>query len=303
MPATVEAGMNPISPMSLAAALSVAALTAAGCAAGAHPGAARPPGTAAPAGPWTAGPSTPAAGNAGSSTPAAGGPAMLAASGGTPTSTGSAGGSPAVGPATVTAQGVGTVSGTPDTMTIGIGVSTTGPHAADALSQNNSIAAAVQAALRRDGVPAADIATTGLSLQQNWNGGGPSGYAAFDEVTATVHDPAASGHVIDDALAPAGDAGRLDEVQLTFADSDPLMAAARTSAVQSARAQATQMAAALGGRLGPLVSLTAAPTAQPSYFQGGYGSAAAGPSGVNVPVQPGTQKVTTEVTGVWQVVG
>lgn len=281
--------MNLTSPMSVAAAVTLAALTAAGCSGGPHSGALRPPGP-------TAGPGAPLI--AGSR------PAVLAASGAPDTSVTatSVTATPATGPATVTAQGVGTVSGTPDTMTIGIGVSTTAPHAADALGQNNTIAAAVQAALRRDGVAPADIATTGLSLQQNWNGTGPSGYAAFDEVTATVHDPAASGHVIDDALAPAGDAGRLDEVQLTFADSDPLMAAARTAAVQSARAQATQMAAALGGHLGPLVSLAAAPSAQPTFFQGGYGAASAGTSSA-VPVQPGTQKVTTQVTGVWQVVG
>ena len=282
--------MNLSAPISLAAALSVAALTAAAC--GGNP---RPGGTAHyPAVPATiAGAGAPGLGS---------GAPVLAVSGGTSGSAPS--GSPAGGPATVTAQGVGTVSGTPDTMTIGIGVSTTAPHAADALTQNNSIAAAVQAALRRDGVAAADITTTGLSLQQNWDGTGPSGYAAFDEVTATVHDPANSGHVIDDALAPAGDAGRLDMVNLDFSDSDPLMAAARTSATQAARAEASQMAAALGGRLGPLVSLSASAPPQPNYYPGGYaaasGAAAAGPS---VPVQPGTQKVTTEVTGVWQVLG
>lgn len=291
--------MNPMSPMSLAAALSLAALTAAGCGAGSHGGAAGPPaaaGTLDPGGASSPAPPAPVTGGGG-------GAPMLAASRGSTTTAGPVG-IPSGGPATVTAQGMGTVTGTPDTMTIGIGVSTTAPHAADALAQNNSIAAAVQAALRRDGVAPADIATTGLSLQQNWDGSGPSGYAAYDEVNATLHDPAASGHVIDDALAPAGDAGRLQMVNLDFSDSSPLMAAARAGAVQSARTQASQMAAALGGRLGPLVSLTAGAPYQPPNVWGSFGAAAsASPAGTSVPVQPGTQKVTTEVTGVWQVIG
>jgi uncharacterized protein YggE len=163
---------------------------------------------------------------------------------------------------TVSAQGVGMVTGEPDTLTVGIGVSTTAPHAAPALSQNNAIAAAVQAALRKDGVAAENIQTTGLSLQQNWNTGAPDGYAVYDEVTATIHDLATAGTVIDDALAPAGDDGRLDEVNFSFNDTSPLMAAARMEAVRSAQAQAAEMAAAAGEHLGVLQSLTGGATPQ-----------------------------------------
>jgi uncharacterized protein YggE len=205
--------------------------------------------------------------------------------------------------ATVTAQGTGTVSGQPDTLTIGIGVSTTAPHAAGALSQNNTIAAAVQAALEKDGVVAADIQTTGLSLQQNWGNNGPAGYAVYDEVTATVHNLATAGNIIDDALAPAGDSGRLDEVNLSFADTDPLMASARAQAVQSAQAQATQMAAAVGGHLGALESLTDVTPQQSGTFAEPLSSDEQGPAAAPaVPVQAGTQQVSVQVTGVWRVV-
>lgn len=285
----VEAGMNLPAPLSLAGALGMSAVLAAGCGSGNR--------TADPPAPYAA----PAIGAPyqGGGLPRA---STLAAAGGVGTTASLTTASLTATSATptVTTTGTGTVSGQPDTLTIGIGVSTSAAHAADALAQNNSIAAAVQAALRSDGVAAADISTTSLSLQQNWNGSGADGYAAYDEVTATLHDLGRAGRIIDDALAPAGDSGRLQEVALSFSDSDPLMAAARTRAAQSARTQATQMAQALGGHLGALLSVTdsqSAPPVYPSSF--GPASAGAASASAQVPVQPGTQQVTTQVTTVF----
>jgi len=200
---------------------------------------------------------------------------------------------------TVTAEGVGTVSGEPDTLTVEIGVSTTGLHAADALDQNNTLAAAVQSALQAHGVAAADIATSNLSLQQNWGAHGPSGYAAEDDVTATVHHLAQAGALIDAALTPAGDAGRLDEVQFSFSNSDPLLAAARQQAVVAAREQAGQMASSAGDHIGALVSLsdTTTSASNPVVFAGNAAASASAP----VPLQAGTQQMSVDVTGVWQV--
>lgn len=204
---------------------------------------------------------------------------------------------------TVTAVGTGTASGEPDTLTISISISSTAAHAAAALGQDNSLTAAVDRALKAGGVAATDIQTTNLSLQQNWANQSPSGYVASDQVTATLRDLATAGKVVDDALAPAGDAGRLDQANLSISDTDPVMQAARQKAVKAAEAQAQQMAAAAGDHLGNLVSLTDA-TNQPAPYQfngfqaaSGAGSAA-GPA---VPIEPGRQQLTVNVTGVWQV--
>lgn len=212
--------------------------------------------------------------------------------------------SPSPTAATVTAAGTGVVTGQPDTLTVGVGVSTTAPHAASALSQNNALAAAVQAALQKDGVQPSDIQTTGLSLQQQWNGGSPSGYAAYDQVTATIHKLQTAGSVIDDALAAAGDAGRLNEVSLSFSNSSPLLAAARRQAVLSAQAQAAQMAEAAGGHLGALESLNEPATQASGYplMFAGAATSAPGAAAPAVPIQPGTQQMSVQVTGVWQVV-
>jgi uncharacterized protein YggE len=184
-----------------------------------------------------------------------------------------------------------------------VGVSTTAPHAAQALEQNNTLAAAVQKALEADGVAPADVQTTGLSLQQNWGSGAPNGYAVYDEVTASIRGLARAGTIIDDALAAAGDAGRLAMVSFSMSDTNPLMAAARQQAVASAKAQAQQMASAAGEHLGQLISLDSEPQSPqyPSVLRPAA-SAAAGVSAAPVPIQPGEQQVTFQVTGVWQVV-
>ena len=218
-------------------------------------------------------------------------PAILASTSGSPTDSGG-------NPGTITTVGTGRVTGTPDTLTIAIGVTTTAPHAAAALDQNNALASKVQQALSRDGVATKDIQTADLSLQEAYP---PSdGYQASDDVTATVRDLHSAGTVIDDALAAAGDAGRLQMVDFSLSDSDPYLASARESAVAAAKAEAQQLATGAGEHLGALVSITDQPSnisPQPVFAQLGAAAASGGP----VPVQPGTQMVTVSVTTVWAI--
>lgn len=201
------------------------------------------------------------------------------------------------GSGTITTVGVGTVNGEPDTLTIGIGVTTTEPHAATSLAQNNAVATKVQQALERDGLVAADLQTTGLSLQQAYPSS--TGYQVYDEVTATVRNLARAGTMIDDALAAAGDDGRLDMAELSLSSSNPYLASARSQAVKAAKTDASELAAAAGERLGSLVSITDAPQQTGTPYPESFASASAGTSEAPVPIQPGTQQVTVSVTAVW----
>lgn len=211
-------------------------------------------------------------------------------------------GSTGTGP-TVTTTGTGTVKGTPDTLTVNIDVSTTAVHVNQALEENNVTSAAVQHALERDGVAVPDIQTGNLSLQENYDGSNlVSGYAADDTVTAILHHMSTAGTVINDAIAAAGDSGRLGGISLSMSDTNPLMAAARQQAVYVARTQAQQLAAAAGERLGGLVSLSDQPEQQP-YFGAvpamGVASGASAGASAPVPVQPGSQQLSVQVTAVW----
>jgi uncharacterized protein YggE len=202
---------------------------------------------------------------------------------------------------TVSTTGTGTVTGTPDTLTVQIDVSTTGLHASQALQANNAVSMRVQQVLARDGVPATQLQTSNLSLDQAYNGSTPSGYTADDTLSVTLRDMATAGTVVDDAITAAGDAGRLDGVYLSMSDTNPLMAAARQRGVEAARAQAEQLAAAAGERLGSLVSISDQPQQQPypaPIYTGAMASAAAGRA-APVPVQPGTQQLSVQVSAVW----
>lgn len=216
-------------------------------------------------------------------------------------STNSAGATPGGSPGTITTVGTGTVTGAPDTLTIGIGVSTTASHAAAALSENNDLAGKVQQALAHDGVQDKDIQTTGLSLQEAYPTS--SGYQVFDEVTATIHDLAVAGKIIDDALAPAGDAGRLEMVDFSMSSTDPYMTAARQSAVTAAKAEAGQLATAAGEHIGSLISITDQQSPVYPVYQGvaNSGVGASAGSAAPVPLQAGSQRVTVNVTTVWAI--
>jgi uncharacterized protein YggE len=187
-------------------------------------------------------------------------------------------------------------------MTVALRVSTSGPHAAAALSRNNAITLAVQHTLERDGVAVKDIQTTGLSLQQTFPPEA-AGYEVDDEVSATLHHLAYAGAAIDDAMAAAGDAGRLDGVTFSMSNTSPLMATARQQAVAAARTDAAQLAAAAGERLVGLRSLTEE-TNQNSELRYPAAAMAAGSTSapaVPVPVQAGTQQMSVVVNAVWDV--
>jgi uncharacterized protein YggE len=203
----------------------------------------------------------------------------------------------------VTTTGSGSASGTPAVMTMSIGVDTTAEHAGDALSESSVKATAVQQALRADGVAATDIQTSDLSLSPSYdnNSSSPTGYQATNNVVAKLRDLSKAGKVIDDAVAAAGDAGRLEGVTFSLDDSSAFATEARKIAVAQARSRADELAAAAGMKVAGLRSLSedADPTPY-EPFSGVAVPAAAPTSGVaSVPIQPGVEETTVNVTAIW----
>ena len=210
----------------------------------------------------------------------------------------------AAGSATVSTHGSGSVSGTPTVMTLNIGVTTTATHAGEALTDSSTKATAVQQALRDAGVTAADIQTSQLSLSPSYNNNSstPTGYQATNMVTAKLRDLSKAGKVIDDAMAAAGDAGRLEGVGFSIDDSSTVAAAARKMAVAQARAKADELAAAAGMKVAGLRSLSEGPAQTPYPTFGGAVPASAqatASAAVPVPIQPGVQQTTVDVSTVW----
>jgi uncharacterized protein len=202
--------------------------------------------------------------------------------------------------ARITVTGTGTVSGTPNQLMLSMGVQVTAASVDSALQQANQAVSKVIAALRAQGVAAADVQTAGLYIQPNYGSGSqtPTGYGASESLTATLDNISAAGAQIQAAVHAGGNAVTVDGVSLNLTDTSGLLATARARAVADARTKAAQYAQALGQPLGPVVSIsdqTQAPTLPVPMA-----SAAAGKAS-SVPINPGSQQLTVSVTVVYAV--
>jgi uncharacterized protein YggE len=203
---------------------------------------------------------------------------------------------PAPGGSRITVTGTGKVSGAPNQLALSMGVQTNGTSVAAALRQANSAVRSITAVLRRGGVAAPDIQTSGLSIYPNYSGssGVPDGYQVGEQLTITLRRLSVAGSQISAAAHAGGNATVINGVSLNLSDTSTLLASARARAVADAKAKATAYARALGRPLGPVVSMSETPVAQPytvPEFAVPTASRAA-----SVPVHPGTQQLSVTVT-------
>ncbi len=206
----------------------------------------------------------------------------------------------------ITVQGTGHATGTPDVLNAVFGFSTTAGSSTAALSENNTKVTQALAALASSGVASRDVQTTGLSLspQYSFPHGVPvlTGYQVTDTVSATMPDVTKAGAAIDSVVGAADDAAQIDSLNFSIANPSQIQDEARAQAVHLAVAHAEAMAAAAGRRLGPVCSLT--DNTQPQQQQPPYASSGFDQSTPTsaVPLQPGTQLETDQVTLVYALV-
>lgn len=209
----------------------------------------------------------------------------------------------------ITARGIGEVTGIPDTVVIVLGVETQAPEAADALSRNNQSSAAVIEELRGAGVEDEDIQTSQFSIVPRFGdadrepglppqpdpGGTIIGYTVTNLVTARMSTETNAGELIDAAAAAAGDDIRVQSVGFEIDDKGSLYAEARTDAIERAREQAEQLADAAGVQLGRIRSINESSTGgfPPMPRTEAFDQGAA--------LQPGSQELTLEVEVVYEI--
>ena len=166
---------------------------------------------------------------------------------------------PAPRPASVRATGEAVVVVKPDQAKIAIGVITQAPTAQAAASQNASQTKTVLDKLRSAVGAETDIRTISYTVSPNYqyprDGGKPTitGYTAVNTVEATIGDLSEVGKVID--VAVQGGANQIQRLEFTLKDEKPARAEALRQASLDARSNAQAMAAALGLKLGPVLSL------------------------------------------------
>ena len=207
---------------------------------------------------------------------------------------------------TIAARGVGLVKGTPDTLRVVLGVETQAPSAKDALGANNDKANTLINTLKQKGVEAKDIQTSQLSINPTYDNQGRhiTGYQVTNQVTATLHDLAGAGALIDAAAGAVGDAVRVQSMGFSIDDDSALKAEARTQAVHLAQLQAEQMAKAAGVKLGAIRLISEVPANSPSPYAERYAAmpASAGAATPSPPpVEPGQQELSLTVDVVWDI--
>jgi uncharacterized protein YggE len=206
----------------------------------------------------------------------------------------------------LTVSGSGQARVAPDQATVRLGVLAQGATAREAQDKVNRSAQGVLDAIRKAGIPAERIQTTGLSLSPQYAQGrsdqGPriTGYQASNTVTVLVEDLSKVGPVIDAGLTSG--ANNLDGVEFGLRKDDAARAAALTDAVRSARVKAEALARALRVRLVEIVEVAEGGVSispPPSPFRGRVAMAAE--AMIATPVSAGEVGVEASVTIRWRI--
>jgi uncharacterized protein YggE len=192
---------------------------------------------------------------------------------------------------TITVTGTGTVTTVPDRAGFTFTVETRAETAKAVLAKNAAAAAAVIAAVKNAGVPAADITTSQVSLfpQTNESGTEVTGYAASNSIS--VETAIAKAGSLVDAAVEAGADG-VSGPALSRSDQDELYRGALKDAVAAAQQKAEALAAAAHLTLGGATTIAEGAQSSPPivYAQKADATATA------VPIEPGTQTIEAMVT-------
>lgn len=229
-----------------------------------------------------------------------GGIARAATSG----SAGSAGSAQASMPSGVTVSGTGMVAGTPDRLLLAMGVEVTRGSVDAALDAANVDLGRVMASLKKSGVAGADLQTSGLTIdpEYDYGAGGATlkGYQVSESLNAKLRDLDTAGRAISAAANAGGNDVRINGISLDLESDSLLVKAARDEAFADAKAKAEQYAKAAGRSLGAVQSISEQTSQSPPLpYPLKEGLASAGSPPAPVPVQPGSAQVSVSVTVVW----
>jgi uncharacterized protein YggE len=207
-----------------------------------------------------------------------------------------------VGAGTVTVTGTGSAEAAPDLMLVSVGVECRAGSVQEAYSAAGEALAAVGSVLRGRGVAPADLRTTGLSVRADlvWRDGEGQklvGYVAAGSLLVRLRDLGSASGTVSEAVRAAGDAARLNSLQLVLSDDSAIRAQARDAAWEDAHHTAGQYAALASGSLGRVLSVTDQRPASGPVPLAGLQRASATES---LAVEPGENRVEAAVTVTWE---
>jgi uncharacterized protein YggE len=202
---------------------------------------------------------------------------------------------------TVTASGEGKAIAAPDQAEMSFGVTTQGAEAKKTLDDAAKQADKIIAALKRAGVAAEDLQTSGVSLypQQDYsNDRAPriTGYQATIQVRVTMKDISKVGDIIE-AGAGAG-ANQISGPTFTLSEKSVSREEAIKAAVADAKSRAEVMAKAAGKSVGDVISVSETGVNAPPIYYGAEKSSL--DASYAAAIEPGTLDVTASVTIVFE---
>jgi uncharacterized protein YggE len=170
--------------------------------------------------------------------------------------------------ATVSVRGRGVVSVRPDELTVGLTVEALRPRASEAFAEASRLAEQLVALCAELGIDAGSRATSNVSLaehgehtEQGWQ---HRGYRGSSRLAVRLEDAELASRLVTEA-AERLELG-IDGPAWRIAYDNPGHAEARRLASHDARRRAEEYAAALGGRIGSIVSV-AEPETRPERFE------------------------------------
>jgi uncharacterized protein YggE len=203
----------------------------------------------------------------------------------------------------ITVSGQGTVTGTPDTLTVTLGVSVLRATVDEATGAAGSEASAIIEALKSNGVAETDVQTANYSIYPEYDYSGNTqrltGYRVQNQVVVKIRRLDDAGSVIDAATAAGGNDTTVSSLAFSIEDNAELLQMARTAAWNDAEAKAKQLAQLAGVSLGKAYSITESIQYQtpPIY----YDRALAGAEDAATPIEPGQQDVVVTVQVIFSI--
>lgn len=209
---------------------------------------------------------------------------------------------------TIAIEGRGEVRAAPDMATINSGVTTQGSTAREALDANSAAMSDLIAALRKAGIEARDIQTSGFSVNPNYVYSDArdelgyslppkiNGYQVSNSVTVVVRDLEDLGSILDSSVTVG--ANTVNGVSFSVADPSELLDEARKLAFANARDKAELYADAAEATLGDLEQISErqdfnAPQPYPMYARAEMAD------GASVPVEAGEMNFAITVNVTW----
>jgi uncharacterized protein len=191
--------------------------------------------------------------------------------------------------------GQGEVSGTPDTLTVNLGVSLRRDTVEQATTEAADLATRLIDALTGAGVDDKDIQTRNYSIYPEYDYKADTqtllGYRVTNTVTVKIRNLDDAGSIIDAATGAGGDAVQVSGVSFSIEDDDALLQDARGRAWDNAKAKADQLASLSGVTLGKPISITESVSSQPPVYRAADMLETAG----TTPIEAGEQTVTVVI--------